>query len=157
MGALLKTGASPSPKLKKDGSTPLHISAFYKAKDLGITRASLQHEADVNAKRDDGGSTPIFGAIVSRNESAVELLLTYGSRLDIRGSKNDIKNGQAFTPPELAKNMGFTKFHQILKGVQSKKEEADRNGAERKEAERKEEDKREAETREAEKKEAEKR
>ena len=48
--ALLKTGASPSPKLKKDGSTPLHISAFYKGKDLGITRALLQHKADVNAQ-----------------------------------------------------------------------------------------------------------
>ena len=48
--ALLKAGANPSPKLKKDGSTPLHISAFYKAKDLGITRALLQHKADVNAQ-----------------------------------------------------------------------------------------------------------
>ena len=92
---------------------------------------------------------------MSRNEAAVELLLTYGSRLDIRGSKNDIKNGQAFTPPELAKNMGFTKFHQILKGVQSKKEEADRNGAARKETEKKEAERKEAERKEAERKEAE--
>ena len=36
--ALLKAGPNPSPKLKKDGSTPLHISAYYRAKDLGIAR-----------------------------------------------------------------------------------------------------------------------
>ena len=48
--ALLKANVNPSPKLKKDGSTPLHISAYYKAKDLGITRALLQYNADVNAK-----------------------------------------------------------------------------------------------------------
>ena len=48
--ALLKAGANPSPKLKKDGSTPLHISAYYKARDLGIARVLLQHKADVNAQ-----------------------------------------------------------------------------------------------------------
>merc|ERR1712037_234515 len=125
--ALLKAGASPSPKLKKDGSTPLHISAYYKAKDLGIAELLLQYKADANAQRDDGGWTPIFGAIVSRNEAAVELLLTYGSRLDIRGSKKEIKDGQVLTPPELANKLGFSKFPQILNKVQSKKEEADRN------------------------------
>ena len=46
--ALLKAGALPSPKLKKDGSTPLHISAYYK--DLGIARLLLQYQADVNAQ-----------------------------------------------------------------------------------------------------------
>ena len=107
-------------------------------------------------RRDDGGSTPIFGAIVSRNEAAVELLLTYGSRLDIRGSRKEIKNGQAFTPPELANKLSFSKFPQILKEVQSKKEEADRNGAARKEREKKETEKKEAERKEADKREAEK-
>ena len=48
--ALLKAGASPSPKLKKDGSTPLHISAYYKAKDLGIAELLLQYKADANAQ-----------------------------------------------------------------------------------------------------------
>ena len=48
--ALLKAGANPSPTLRKDGSTPLHISAYYKGKDLEITRALLQHKADVNAQ-----------------------------------------------------------------------------------------------------------
>ena len=48
--ALLKAGAKPSPKLKKDGSTPLHISAYYKGKDLGIARLLLQYQADVNAQ-----------------------------------------------------------------------------------------------------------
>ena len=34
----VKGRPNPSPKLKKDGSTPLHISAYYRAKDLGIAR-----------------------------------------------------------------------------------------------------------------------
>ena len=48
--ALLKAGAKPSPKLKKDGSTPLHISAYYKAKDLGIAKLLLHYGADANAQ-----------------------------------------------------------------------------------------------------------
>ena len=48
--ALLKAGAKPSPRLKKDGSTPLHISAFYKAKDLDIAQVLMQYGADVNAR-----------------------------------------------------------------------------------------------------------
>ena len=48
--ALLKAGAKPSPKLKKDGSTPLHISAYYKARDLGIAKLLLQYKADANAQ-----------------------------------------------------------------------------------------------------------
>ena len=48
--ALLKAEANPSPKLKKDGSTPLHISAYFKTKDLGIARLLLQYHADVNAQ-----------------------------------------------------------------------------------------------------------
>merc|ERR1712032_313207 len=123
-------------------------------KGLGIARLLLQFQADVNAQRDDGGWTPIFGAIVSRNEAAVELLLTHGSRLDVRASKNDIKDGQVFTPPELATKFGFVKFHQISKGVQSKKEEADRIRAERREAEKNEAAKKEAKQ-EAEKKKSE--
>ena len=83
---------------------------------------------------------------MSRNEAAVELLLTYGSRLDIRGSKKEIKDGQVFTPPELAAKFGFSKFHQISKGVQSKKEEAERKEAERKEAEKKEVERKKKET-----------
>ena len=108
---------------------------------------------------DEGGWTPIFGAIVSRNEAAVELLLTHGSRLDIRGSKKDIKKGQVCSPPELANKLGFSKFHQIQRAVQLNKEEADRDEAARKEAEKKEvekeeEEKKKAESNEAENKEA---
>ena len=71
-------------------------------------------------RRNDGGFTPIFGAIVSRNEAAIELLLRHGSRLDIRGSKKDVKDGMVFTPSELAEALGFTLFRQLLDEHDSK-------------------------------------
>ena len=71
-------------------------------------------------RRDDGGFTPIYGAIVSRNEAAVELLIANGCKLDIRGSKKDIKNGKVFTPAELAKALGFSRFEQIQQSALKK-------------------------------------
>ena len=103
-------------------------------------------------RRDDGGFTPIYGAIVSRNEAAVKLLIANGCKLDIRGSKKDIKNGKVFTPAELAKALGFSKFEQIqqsaLKKETSKNQERDKTELEMMEAERKE---KEAKQREAQK------
>ena len=49
-GGPVKGRPNPSPKLKKDGSTPLHISAYYKARDLGIAKLLLQYKADANAQ-----------------------------------------------------------------------------------------------------------
>ena len=48
--ALLKAGAAPSPRLRKDGFTPLHISAYYKDDKLAITQVLLQYGADVDAQ-----------------------------------------------------------------------------------------------------------
>ena len=93
-------------------------------------------------RRDDGGFTPIYGAIISRNEAAVKLLIANGCKLDIRGSKKDIKNGRVFTPAELAKALGFSRFEQIqqraLKKETSKNQEGDKTKLEMMEAERKE-------------------
>ena len=103
-------------------------------------------------RRDDGGFTPIYGAIISRNEAAVKLLIANGCKLDTRGSKKDIKNGKVFTPAELAKALGFSKFEQIqqsaLKKKTSKNQETDKTELEMMEAERKE---KEAKQREAQK------
>ena len=103
-------------------------------------------------RRDDGGFTPIYGAIISRNEAAVKLLIANGCKLDIRGSKKDIKNGKVFTPAELAKALGFSRFEQIqqsaLKKETSKNQERDKTELEMMEAERKE---KEAKQREAQK------
>ena len=48
--ALLKVGAAPSPRLKKDGSTPLHVSVYNKDDKLAITQVLLQYGADVDAQ-----------------------------------------------------------------------------------------------------------
>ena len=71
----------------KDGYTPLHLAAFYNAREAADVL--LKYRADVNAKN-NFGNTPLHLAAQKNAHKTVEVLLKYGANANAKNNSGDM-------------------------------------------------------------------
>jgi len=103
---LLEQNVDHSPRMKRDGWTPLHTAAM-KRQTLRIIELLVIFGADVNAAVEGSGWTPLHGAIMEKDKASVEYLIDNGANLNLKASKRDVAKGAKLTPRELAMEIKF--------------------------------------------------
>jgi len=100
---LLEDGkCDPSPRMRRDGWTPLHTAANRK-QNIKMIEMLVMYGADVNAAVSGSGWTPLHGAVMEKDKESVEYLLRHGLiNLNLKASKRDVANGAKLTARELA-------------------------------------------------------
>merc|ERR1712156_200318 len=98
---LLELEVDPSPRMRKDGWTPLHTAAN-RRQNLEMIQLLVQYRADVNAVVAGSGWTPLHGAVMEKDAASVEFLIKNGANLNLVASKRDVSKGAKLTPRELA-------------------------------------------------------
>jgi len=103
---LLGENVDPSPRMRRDGWTPLHTAAS-RRQTLRIIELLVGFGADVNAKVEGSGWTPLHGAIMEKDKASVEYLIAHKADLNLAASKRDVAKGAKLTPRELALEIKF--------------------------------------------------
>jgi len=105
---LLEDGkCDPSPRMRRDGWTPLHTAAN-RRENIKMIRMLVMYGADVNAAVSGSGWTPLHGAVMEKDKESVEYLLRHGLiNLNLKASKRDVANGAKLTARELAVAIQF--------------------------------------------------
>ncbi|MGA2182615.1 MAG: ankyrin repeat domain-containing protein [Bryobacteraceae bacterium] len=104
-GDLLAAGADVKARsLNAMRNTPLHAAVA--GNSVAVTRALLEHGADVNAPQ-EAGWTPLHGAAQNGNAELIQLLIAAGATVSTRAD-----NGQ--TPADLALTRGHQAAVDIL-------------------------------------------
>jgi len=103
---LLGENVDPSPRMKRDGWTPLHTAAI-RRQTIRIIELLVGFGADVNAAVEGSGWTPLHGAIMEKDKASVEYLIAHGANLNLKASKRDVAKGAKLTPRELAMEVKF--------------------------------------------------
>jgi len=98
---LLELEVDPSPRMRKDGWTPLHTAAN-RRQNLEMIQLLVQYRADVNAVVAGSGWTPLHGAVMEKDAASVEFLIKNSANLNLVASKRDVSKGAKLTPRELA-------------------------------------------------------
>jgi len=83
---LIKHGANVNAK-SKNGSTPLHLAAYYGFKNLA--EVLIQNGADVKIKTDDLGMTPLHAASQRGHFEIAKLLLDKGAEINAKDKEGN--------------------------------------------------------------------
>ncbi len=89
----LSKGADVNEKNSQDGTTPLHMAAFFGHTE--IAKLLLRNKADINAK-DNEGDSPLLAALTNRQKEMGELLVNRGAQVNVKMAKG------GWTPLHLA-------------------------------------------------------
>ncbi|MFW5659379.1 MAG: ankyrin repeat domain-containing protein [Bacteroidota bacterium] len=116
----MQAGADPNIRNRR-GQTALHIAAWNG--HSSVARQLGQSQADVNARSEHSGETPLHTAVRANRVDMVVVLLQAGARSSLRTlaeTSPDIRGNRhpaGVTAREIAERAGFDEIVRIMGGV----------------------------------------